>query len=255
MDGKTVTRDKVLKALIKSLEPLDYIHALWEGGAAAYKRIDEWSDMDIYIVVDDEKVKDTFLEVEKALKSLSPIKQKYDVPQTGWEGVYQAFYRLEGASEYLVIDLAVLKLSSPDMLLEPKVHGEAVFYLNKSGKVQIPAFDRESFDKRMNERSKKLQERIGMFNSFVQKEINRGNYLEAVDLYYRLTLATLVEVLRIKYSPIHYDFQMRYVHYELPPKMIDKLHKLYFVEDEKDLQEKYRKATSWIYEVIRESKR
>ncbi|MFX0088641.1 MAG: hypothetical protein ACFFA1_03545 [Promethearchaeota archaeon] len=255
MEGKIVTRDKVLKALVKFLEPLDYIHAFWEGGAAAYKRIDEWSDMDIYIVVDDEKVDDTFLAVEKALESLSPIKQKYDVPQTGWEGVYQAFYRLEDASEYLVIDLAVLKLSSPDKLLEPEVHGDAVFYFNKFGKIQIPAFDKESFDKKMYDRLKRLQERIRMFNSLVQKEINRSNYLEAVDLYYRLTLATLVEVLRIKYSPIHYDFQMRYVHYELPPKMINKLHKLYFVEDEKDLQKKYRKATSWIYEIVRESER
>jgi len=255
MDRKTITRDEVLKVLVKSLEPLDYVHAFWEGGAAAYRRIDEWSDMDIYIVVDDEKVDDTFVAVEKALESLSPIKQKYDVPQTGWEGVYQAFYRLEGGSKYLIIDLAVLKLSSPDKLLEPKVHGEAVFYFNKTKKAQIPSFDKESFDKRMYERLKKLQERIGMFNSSVQKEINRGNHLEAVDLYYRLTLATLVEVLRIKYSPIHYDFQMRYVHHELPPKMISELQKLYFVEDEKDLQKKYEKATCWFYEIIRKLER
>ncbi|MFX1485841.1 MAG: hypothetical protein ACFFBS_01825 [Promethearchaeota archaeon] len=255
MNRKTITRGEVIKELVKSLEPLDYVHALWEGGAAAHKRVDEWSDMDIYIVVDDEKVDDTFLAVERALESLSPIKQKYDVPQTGWEGVYQAFYRLEDASEYLIIDLAILKLSSPDKLLEPKVHGEASFYFNKSGKVQLPAFDKESFDKRMYERLKKLQERIRMFNCFVQKEINRGNYIEALDLYYRLTLGTLVEILRIKHHPIHYDFQMHYVHYELPPETIGKLLKLYFIKNEKDLQEKYRSATSWLYKTIRESER
>ena len=111
MDRKTISRDEVLKALVNSLEPLNYVHAFWEGGAAAYDRIDEWSDMDIYIVVDDEKVDDTFLAVENALESLSPIEQKYDVPQTGWEGVYQAFYRLEGASKHLIIDLSHLQQS------------------------------------------------------------------------------------------------------------------------------------------------
>jgi len=34
-----------------------------------------------------------------------------------------------------------------------------------------------------------------MFNNFVQKEINRGNSLEALDLYRGLTLATLLETL------------------------------------------------------------
>ncbi|MCJ7431593.1 hypothetical protein MUO83_10340 [Candidatus Bathyarchaeota archaeon] len=89
-----------------------------------------------------------------------------------------------------------------------------------------------------------------MFNNFVQKEINRGNSLEALDLYYGLTLATLVEALRIKHKPIHYDFKMRYVHYELPPDTIKKLERLYFVKDPKDLQEKYHEATKWFRETI-----
>ena len=32
--------------------------------------------------------------------------------------------------------------------------------------------------------------------------------------------------LGIKHNPFHYDFKMRYVHYELPPKMIEKLEHL-----------------------------
>jgi hypothetical protein len=84
----------------------------------------------------------------------------------------------------------------------------------------------------------------------VQKEINRGNSLEAIDLYHNLTLATLIEILRIKHNPLHYDFRMRYVHYELPSDVIKKLESLYFVRDEKDLQKKYNEAVEWLQEIM-----
>ena len=89
-----------------------------------------------------------------------------------------------------------------------------------------------------------------MFNNFVQKELNRGNYLEAIELYHAFTLASLVEVLRIKYNPLHHDFKMRYVHYELPKGIVQKLTNLSFSKDEKDLQEKYDEASRWFQEII-----
>lgn len=125
-----------------------------------------------------------------------------------------------------------------------------MFHFNKSDKVKLPLFDREAFAEKLQARLEGLQARFDMFNNFVQKEINRGNSLEALDLYYGLTLATLVEALRIKHKPIHYDFKMRYVHYELPPDTIKKLERLYFVKDPKDLQEKYHEATKWFRETI-----
>jgi hypothetical protein len=247
---KRLTRDIIIQTLVNALETLDYVHAFYEGGAAAFNRVDEWSDIDLYLVVDDEKVNEAFLAVEKALRSLSPIKQKFDVPQTGWPGVFQAFYRLEDASEYLIIDLCVLKLSSPNTFLEPEIHGNVVFYFNKYGKIKPPQFDREALIKKVHERLGRLQARFDMFNNFVQKEINRGHLLEAIDLYHGLTLATLVEALRIKHNPIHYNFKMQYIHYELPSDVIGKLEYLYFVKGAKDLQEKYREAIKWFHKTM-----
>jgi len=247
-----LTRDIIIQTLVSVLKPLDYIHALWEGGARAFNRIDEWSDIDLYLVVDDRKVDETFLAVENALKSLSPIKQKYEVSHTSQSGLSQAFYRLRDANEYLVVDLAVLTLSSPDKFLEPEIHGSVVFYFNKSGKVKPPRLDKDTLVKRLQERLERLQENFDMFNNFVQKEINRGNHVEAIDLYNAITLATLVEALRIRYNPVHHDFKIRYIHYELPSESIKKLKHLYFVKDEKDLQEKYHEAVNWFQETMSE---
>jgi hypothetical protein len=250
MKQKELSRNTIIQALINALKPLNYVHAFYEGGAVAYNRLDKWSDIDAYAIVDDNKVNETFHVVEKTLTSLSPIKQKLELPQTGWPGVSQAFYRLENASEYLIIDFVVLKPNSPEKFLEPKIHGPAVFYFNKNNKIQSTPFNKKEFLEKIHSRLKRLQARFDIFNSSVQKEINRGNSLEAIDLYHNLTLATLIEILRIKHNPLHYDFRMRYVHYELPSDVIKKLESLYFVRDEKDLQKKYNEAVEWLQEIM-----
>jgi hypothetical protein len=245
-----LNRENIIRLLTETLKPLNYIHAFWEGGAAAFNRIDKWSDIDIYLVVDEDKVKETFSAVEEALKSLTQIKQKYNVKQTSWPGVYQAFYRLEKTSEYLIIDLAVLTENAPDKLLEPEIHGKAVFSFNKSGKVKIPSLNKKAFEEKICEKLEKLDARYRMFSNFVQKEINRCNHIEAAYLYYHLTLDMLVDVLRIRYSPLHFDFKTRYIHYELPPKVVERLKQLYFVQDKSDLQRKYLEANEWFTKAI-----
>ena len=249
-----LSRKPIIGALGEALKPLDYVYAFYEGGAAAFKRIDEWSDIDLYIVVDDNKVDETFIAVENALKTLSPIKQKFAVPQLPWPGVSQAFYKLESASEYLLIDLAILKLSAPEKFLEPEIHGNVIFYFNKNGKIKPDPFDKDAFSQKVQTRLERLQVRFEMFNNFVQKELNRGNYLEAIELYHAFTLASLVEVLRIKHNPLHHDFKMRYVHYELLKEIVQKLTTLSFIKDEKDLQEKCDEASRWFQETISENK-
>jgi hypothetical protein len=252
MNGEKLTRKIIIQTLVNVLEPLNYIHAFWEGGAAAFNRIDEWSDIDVYLIVDDKKAAEAFVAVEKALKSLSPIKQKYEVSHPPQSGIFQAFYRLKDANEYLIIDLAVLTVSSPDKFLEPNVHGKVVFYFNKTDEVKPPLLDKEMLVKKCCERLKRSRARFDMFNNFVQKEINRGNHLEAIDFYYKLILGSLVEALRIKHNAVHHDFKMHYIHYELPSEITEKLKRLYFVTDEEDLQRKYHMASKWFHDVILE---
>jgi hypothetical protein len=246
---KPLTRDYIIRKLFNSLEPLSYVHAFWEGGAAAYGRFDEWSDIDAYVVVDDDAVGRTFSVVESTLEAMSPVERKLPVPNP-YPGVAQAFYKLSGASEYLLIDLAVIKLSAPDKFLEPELHGDLVFYFNKGDVIKATHLDEVALAKKMRERRDRLQLRIEMFNNFVQKEINRGNQLEALEYYRTITLATIVELLRMEHFPPHYEFRMRYVHYELPPKEIRRLERLSFVKDMKELQRKYLEATKWVRELL-----
>src|SRR5512136_976603 len=77
LKGGMISRETIVQKLVSSLEPLEYVHALWEGGAIAFGRVDEWSDIDVCLAVDDDKVDRCFSDVERALESLSLIEWKY----------------------------------------------------------------------------------------------------------------------------------------------------------------------------------
>jgi predicted nucleotidyltransferase len=249
---RKLTRETIIRTIVDFMKQLEYVHALYEGGAIAFNRIDKWSDIDLYIVVDDEKINETFDAVEIALKSLAPIKHNYNVPKLPWPSVSQAFYRLEQTSEYLLIDLAVIKLSSPEKFLEPHIHGEVVFHFNKSDEIKVPIINKEELNENLKHILAQLRDRFAIFNINVQKEINRGNYLEALILYNNITLGSVVNALRMKYNPFHHDFKTRYVQYELPERITRELQRLYFVRDITDLVKKYQEGTRWFYELVKE---
>ena len=245
-----LTRDSIIRALTSELRPLPYVHAFWEAGAAAFNRVDEWSDIDLYIVVDDTAVPQTFEIVEKTLSGQSPIRLKHEVSWPDASGIHQKFYHLEGTSEYLLVDLAVMTLSAPDKFLVREIHGEAVFFFNKEGRVVIPPLDTEAFVRGLLGRRRRLAERMELFGPFVPKEIHRGNWLEALELYRGIVLQSLIEALRMRYGPLHCDFRMRYVYRELPPEVLRRLERLAFVKDPDDLAVKYPQALVWFREAI-----
>ncbi len=244
-----VTRDAIVRALVSSLRPLRYVRALWEGGSAAFGRVDRWSDLDLYVLVDEARVASTFRVVERTLRTLSPISQTY-VVEAGFEGVSQKFYRLRDANEFTVIDLAILTPGSPEMFLAPEIHGTNVFYFNKGGAAKVKSVDRASLARRRRKRLRRLKLRFAIFNNYLIKDLERGHPLEALEDYRVVTLGTLIEALRIRFSPLHFDFRMHYVDRELPPDIASRLLRLSYVRDPKDLEKKYREATEWCREIL-----
>jgi hypothetical protein len=83
----------------------------------------------------------------------------------------------------------------------------------------------------------------------ILKEIYRQNRIEALSFYHGFTLRPLVEVLRIKYCPIRYDFHTRYVYYDLPSEVVRKLETLYFIANLDELREKHEDAGRWFHET------
>lgn len=246
----TLTRETILNAVENALQPLAFVHALWQGGAAAFDRLDEWSDIDLMVIVDDDRVTDTITALEAALQALSPIDIRNELPAPTWHGHWQAFYRLRDTSPFLFIDCVVLKRSNPNRFLEIELHGHAVAHFDKGDFTQPPPLSVENHLELLKKRFEAVKTKFDLFHYVMtQKELNRGNGMDALAYYHAFTLRPLVEVLRIQHDPARHDFYIRYAKYDLPPEVVARLEPLFFVANSDDLAVKLTQAGQFFVEA------
>ena len=243
-------RQRILEAIIATLEPKDFVLALWQGGSAAHKSTDEWSDMDIQVLVEDERVQETFDILEESLKTISEIRFKWRVPEPTWHGHSQCFYQLEEANPFLFIDFAVLKQSSPNDFLELERHGKLVIAFDKVNLLVQPPLNRSEHFSKMQERMITLRNTFDFFQIIVKKEINRGYLVSAISNYHTYTLQPLVEVLGMVYRPERYDFRTKYFYRDFPTEVIARVEPLYCVINIGDLAAKQQQAEVLFAETL-----
>lgn len=231
-------RDKIIEKLITILEPLDFALALWQGGSAASGYTDEWSDIDIHVIVQDNLVEKTFDIVETSLKTISDLSFKYRIPEPTWHGHSQCFYQLAGASPFLAIDFVVMKLSNPNRFLEVERHGKGVIGFDKGNFLLPPPLNRNEHLSKIQARFEHLKKTFGFMQIFVKKEIYRRHLVEAVTAYHNYTLNPLVELLGMAYRPYKYDYKSRYISRDFPHDVVTKLESLFCIVDIDDLRKK-----------------
>ncbi len=105
-------------------------------------------------------------------------------------------------------------------------------------------------NKRLRDRIASLRVTFEMYQILTLKELNRGNTLEALAFYNGYTLRPLVEVLRMRHDPTRHNFHTRYIHYNLPADVVQKLEPLFFVANADDIRAKRAQAETWFYETL-----
>ncbi len=248
----TLSREQILGALRAVLEPAEFAQAFYEAGSTAMKRADQWSDLDLQVIICDGKVDETVSLVEGALSALSPTELRYEVPRPAWHGHWQCFYKLEGASPYLLIDLCIMEASNPNRFLEPEIHGSPAVLFDKAGlTMQVPS-DAKVFAGRLRQRIPLHEAVVEMMHGFVDKEILRGRYVDAFSYYHGLVLGRLVELLRIRHCPWRYNFGFRYLERDLPAALHQEVQSLLFVAGPQELAAKKSRAVALIRSTLAE---
>ena len=250
MEKKEIERKDLVLIVVNALKPLDYIHAVWEGGAASFGRVDEWSDIDLYVVCDDERVEDSFKVMKRAITVMSDISLEFRLPEPAWHGHSQVFWQLAEASPFLFMDIAVMKRSSKDKFLQYRIHGKPYVHFDKIGVIKDDPVEPESHFQQIKKRLEMLKTNFRLFQVLVLKELNRGNDVEAMSYYLSYVFRPLVEVLRMKYSPWHYRFFTTYVYYEMPADIVKRLQRLYFVSGAEALRKCREEAETWFWEAV-----
>lgn len=239
-------RQRIIERLRESLEPRPEVLALWQGGSAAFGRDDAMSDIDLQLMVKDGFVEQARGLLEETLRRLAPIEASYVLPQPTWHGYWQGFYRLQGAGPYLLVDAVILKESDKSLLSEPEIHGQAVVYFDRTGRVGRELADRDKIGEYIRLRLDRARASAEIFHRFVDKELGRGRQLDALVLYQTLVLGPLVETLRIMRDPYRYNFGPRYLDFCLPAEEIQELRSLSFVGSPGDLIVKKEFALGWL---------
>lgn len=208
-------------AILRDRVDVPWIDAAWIGGSDAFGRADARSDVDLSVLVDPDRGDDAFALVEAALAEVGGIDAVYRVPEPTWHGHRQAFYQLRGLPESAMVDLCVMRADRLAPFLDPVRHGRPIVWFDRVGAV-VPTPD-ETLGATFRTRLATLRDRTRLLAHLPAKAAARGRIAEAADLYQRLLLAPLVEVLRARHDPHRQDFGFRYLPEDLPPDLVARI--------------------------------
>lgn len=243
-------RNQILQALRAELEGSDRVHAFWEQGSTAMGRADQFSDLDLQVLVEAGGTEEAQERIERALRSVGEIDLQFVVPQPSWHGHWQAFYRLAGVSPYLLVDIVVMEATSNNRFLEPEIHGTPSVIFDRAGVVTQAPTDAAEFAKRLTKRLDLLAVPAELFYLFVGKELRRGREVDALSFYQSAILPRLVEALRTRYCPWRYNFGLRYLQYDLPAPVYAQVRDLVYVAEPAELTEKTERAMAILREAV-----
>lgn len=248
-----LSRNSIINPLVVFLHANPSVNAVWEGGAAGWKRVDEWSDIDLVADVNDADVESVMGLVKEFLEGTFGVELAFDVTQSPWPHIKQCFFRLKNCSPFLLIDFCIFPTSSTDKLLEVEIHGEAIVHFDRKNIVKPIQVNREELAKKLAQRIPLLQKRFEIFQVLVEKEINRGNCLEAFGYYLGFTVQPLIEMLRIVHSPFHTGFGTRYIQYDMPAEIVQQVTPLYFMANAEALKNNFFAARKMFEETTTEA--
>ncbi|HMS64367.1 MAG TPA: hypothetical protein PKD83_03835 [Ignavibacteria bacterium] len=233
-------REEILSKIIKELLSYPQINILAEGGAKAFNRYDELSDIDLMADTEDGSAEGTVKNFENFLTELTGIESVYTVSEK--KDFYHKFYKLNNISKFWVIDLFIVERSNPAKELELQIHGDLVIHYDKYDYIKKQKFNLNEYQDKIKTFGKRSKAVFEFFQYQTEKEIMRGHYIDALAYYFDLTLKPLIRLLRIKFNPMHYNFELRYLYDEFPGNIVKEIETLMEIKGLDDLKLKQKIA-------------
>ena len=208
-------RRRVTARVVAALRDEPEVEALFEGGAAARGRADEYSDIDLMVVAPPERAGRLFALAEEALGDIAPITHVWSVEPPGFPDMAQRFYFLADAPRFFAFDCSVLSPAAATTFLERERHGEPIVWLDRRGTITARPVDEVVLARRRRHRLDQVRGMVPVYAMLVDKEMARGHPLEALG-FYQVLVKVLIELLGMQHRPERFDFAWRYVERELP---------------------------------------
>jgi predicted nucleotidyltransferase len=247
-----VTRNDILSYLEEGLKEHPKIFAMWLEGSDGTGSADKYSDIDLVLDVEDGFESETLSLCGELLKKLSPVDLSYEEPIQNPQMRYKVFH-LKNTPEQLFLDISVQSHSR-------KIH----FVKQNDSEVPKVIFDKKKVIKYKNinevELKEELIERLYHLENTInqkaraEKYVKRNKFIEAVGYYQKFVITPLIELLRIKYKPINYNYYIVCISKHLPRDVTLQLEELYKINSINDISVYIEQAYNWFYEVLNEVK-
>lgn len=216
-------REKITELLKEHLQARDDVYAFWVEGSAPQGYADEFSDIDLWLSVDDDKIFMVYDDIEQILSEIAPIDFRYVVKNKGELG--QNVYHLEGMSEFLTVDVNTQGVSRDVYLVKGIDDAEVIF--DKQNIVKFK--EREPANVDIEAKHKKLQGFYEQMRPSVLKNVRRGKSLEVL-YYYHLILRYATKFLRLKHGwHEKTDFDLKHIYRDIPEAEVKNLERFYDV--------------------------
>lgn len=245
-------REQFRKRIMDLFAPEPWMHAIWEGGSAATGFLDDLSDLDLGLVVDDDRVEHAFTLFEELLEKNYTITKRFRTPEPSWHGHSQCYYFIEKCPPHFYVDLLVEKLSSGSRLIEPDRHGRSVIWLNKGDLLKPEPTPEDEMFKRNREFFAMQAAACPISETETAKQLQRGNEIDAMLEYQGFIQRRLASLLNLKYRPAKYDFGIRYGDREYPRDVAERVIHLLYAGSIHDIKPLFMEASAWARELMEE---
>ena len=175
--------------------------------------------------------------VRTTLQSVAPLELEHETPHSH-PLLRQVFFRLEGASPFLLLDLCVQARSRSGAFREGVDAAKVLF--DKENVVRFRAWDEA--EEALRGRLEALKKEFEVRQVWVEKNIRRGLFLEALGAYHVYSLEPLTDLLRIIHAPRKSGFGLKDVYSDLPQDVVEALERFYQVSSLDELAERHREV-------------
>ncbi len=241
-----MNRDTIINTLTELLKPDEHVHALWLEGSDATGRLDEYSDIDVCICVDENAVDTVFRKVQEAFPT--------DFMHVNYpnDSERQLVFHVTGTDKYLMVDFNAYFYGKANttFVKGDKIDACKVLF-DKKKIIQYRDYDPAECAGECDYWKEESEYRFSQI-SRVEKYCLRGLFPEAFVYYQKYVVEPLVFTLRRKYTPTKIWYYMVHISDHIPQTEVEKLNRILQVSDVKDILANLSFAEEWYQELTRE---
>lgn len=247
-----ITRESIISTLADDLRGNPSVHALWLEGADAHGLADDYSDIDLWLDVEDGSEDGVLRSIKDIALAIGPVDYECDGHNPD-PRIRQAFLHIAGTPEFWILDICVQSHSRQIAFTRGFADERVRVIFDKCGVIRYADADWSALREAQKRRAEELAAALPRARTLLRKELRRGNYLEALHYYHESILKPLVELLRIRHQPTKQGFYLKHAARDLPKDVVARLERLFSVSSLADIEGKSDEAYEMLWETSEET--